>query len=79
MAGGCTQVLIPDRGIVSGSCPSADGHVALFYGNEANLGVPEMLRARGFGVYHGRYDDAEQAARFKVRGRVSFVGLFSSN
>ena len=63
-------ILVPDRGIVSGSCPSHDGVVRLFKNNEANLGVPEMLRDMGFAVYHGRYENAEQAASFKAVIRI---------
>ena len=63
-------VLIPDRGIVSGSCPNALGQVAVFMNNEANLGVPHLLREHGFSVYHGRYDHAEHAAQFKAMVRI---------
>ena len=63
-------VLIPDRGIVSGSCPNALGQVAVFMNNEANLGVPHLLRQHGFSVYHGRYDHAEHAAQFKAMVRI---------
>ncbi len=63
-------MLIPDRGIVSSTCPSHEGSVTYFYNNEVNLGVADMLRARGFKVYHGRYGDAEEASRFKALVRV---------
>jgi len=63
-------ILVPDRGIVSGTCPSPEGVAKYFMNNEANFGVPQFLREQGFAVYHGRYDSAEHAARFKAMIRI---------
>jgi hypothetical protein len=63
-------VLVSDRGIISGSCPTSDGEIKFFYNNEANLRVPSLLTERGFSVYHGRYDSAEHAAKFKAMVRI---------
>ena len=63
-------VLIPDRGIVGGLCPNELGIIAAYRNNEANLGVPHLLREHGFSVYHGRYEHAEHAAQFKAMVRI---------